>query len=254
MLKNHTKQPSEANSSRTLVFILILAAVFVLAAAGIYYAYRQEQKMRAVIGGTGDRTQAVADILARNASGTVAGDAADPARLLAEKAGRPSLGNPEAGLVIVEFADFECSVCHEEFYQIREFVNRHQNEVYYIYRHFPVKGNNSVYLAKASMCAFDQGKFWPLHDKLFLNQGQIESESAVSGAARQSGLDLSLFEKCLRDDKYRSLVFEDMNDAVNLGAQGTPTFFINGRKLEGAVKLADWESILIEYKELEKGN
>lgn len=253
MFGNNKKQQSDAPSGRIFVFLLILVAVVILAVVVIYYGFKQEYS-----GNSGDSAQSVIDSLSLNASGTMPLAASttvtDPIRRLAEKTGRPALGNPAAGLVIVEFADFECPVCYEEFYQIREFVNRHRSEVYYIYRHYPVNGNNSVYLAKASMCAYEQDKFWPLHDKLFLNQGQIESAAAVSDLVRQSGLAVSQFEQCMRDDKYRGLVFEDMNDAVNLGAQGTPTFFINGSKLEGVVKLVDWESILAKYKEISSNN
>lgn len=249
MPENHFSKVKNAPTGRIFIFLLILAAVLLLAAAGIYYGFRQAEQMRKVIGSPAGNTEAIIDSLAAGATSTAL---TDPIRQLAEKSGRPESGNPAAGLVIVEFADFQCPVCQEEFYQIREFVNRHQNEVRYIYRHYPVKGNNSIYLAKASMCAGEQDKFWTLHDKLFLNQDQIGSESAVSELARQSGLDLVKFGQCLQADQYRSLIFEDMNDAVNLGAQGTPTFIVNGSKLEGAVKLADWEKILEKFKSINK--
>ena len=249
MLENNPQKTRGASNGRILIFILILTAVIILVAAGIYYGLKQAKQMSEVIGRPEGNGAAALDHLADGATSTT-----DPIRQLAEKSGRPALGNPNAGLVIVEFADFECPVCQEEFYQIREFVNRHQAEVYYIYRHYPVKGNNSIYLAQAAMCADEQDRFWQLHDKLFLSQGQIESEEAVTEAARQSGADLIKFQQCLRADQYRTLIFEDMNDAISLGAQGTPTFFVNGSKLEGVVKLADWERILQKYKEISSGN
>jgi len=251
MPENNFSKVKNAPTGRIFIFLLILAAVLLLAAAGIYYGFRQAGQMREVIGRPAGNAAAVIDSLATGATSTAM---TDPIRQLAEKSGRPEFGNPAAGLVIVEFADFQCPVCQEEFYQIREFVNRHQKEVRYIYRHYPVKGNNSIYLAKVSMCAGEQDKFWTLHDKLFLNQDKIESESAVSELARQSGLDLGKLEKCLQADQYRTLIFEDMNDAVNLGAQGTPTFIINGSKLEGAVSLENWESILKKHQELKSKN
>ena len=253
MFKNANKQRFEGPAGRIYIFLLILIVVVIVAAVGIYFAYEQEQKMQEIVDVSGNKPQAIIDSSNSDVSGmalsTTSAAIADPVRLQAEKAGRPALGNPSAGLVIVEFADFECPVCHEEFYQIREFVNRHQDEVYYIYRHYPIIGDNSAYLARASMCAYDQGKFWPLHDKLFLNQGQIESEEAFTNIARQSGVDIAKFSQCMQSDKYGSLIFEDMNDAVNLNVAGTPTFFVNGNKLEGVISLADWEKILEKYKQ-----
>ncbi len=256
MFGKSKKQQRIAPGGRVFIFWLILVVIIILAVLGIYCAVLQEQKMQLVISSPADQFRSSAGLSETNtptlSAGVTSDTAADPTRRLAEKSQRPALGNAAAGLVIVEFADFQCPICHEEFYQIREFVNRHQNEVYYIYRHYAIIGDNSVYLAKASMCAYEQGKFWPLHDKLFLNQGQIESEAAVTDIARQSGVDIVKFDQCMQNDKYRGLVFEDMSDAVNLGVAGTPTFFVNGRKLEGAVTLADWEKILEKYKETKK--
>jgi len=260
MLGNNNNQSLPGGPrGRIFIILAVLILLVILSAGGIYYAVLQEQKMQSIINVSGGSLQTPAGSLKQNSSAALqiavsSTAVTDPLRLLAEKTGRPALGNPAAGLVIVEFADFECPICHDEFYQIREFVSRHSNEVYYIYRHYPIKGNNSMYLAKASMCANEQGKFWQFHDKLFIDQGQIESDTAVSDIAKQSGLSLPQFDQCQKADKYGSLIFEDMNDAVNLGAQGTPTFFVNGRKLEGEVTLADWEKILSKYEELNKGN
>lgn len=170
----------------------------------------------------------------------------DPARLTAEKSGRPELGNPGAGLVIVEFADFQCHNCQAEFPIIRQAVLSHKDSVRYIFRNYPVIDDNSSVLAKAGFCANDQGRFWQFHDRLYSIQGSLTA-NVVNDLARLSGIDLSAFSICLTSGKFDNMLREDILDAGALGVVGTPTFFINGNKLEGVVTAADWERIIAEF-------
>lgn len=173
----------------------------------------------------------------------------NPTRLAAEKIDRPHLGNTQAGLVIVEFADFACPICQREFYNIREFASQHQNDILYIYRFFPIEGELSSNLYKMALCAQEQNKFWQLHDRFFMSQAQLTTlENAIS-LAKQVGLNMNLLNSCMTADRYQALVAEDLKDAGTLGVQGTPTFFINGKKLEGAVTLENWQALFDKYKE-----
>ena len=167
-------------------------------------------------------------------------------RDLAEKIDRPSFGNAEAKVVIVEFSDFQCPVCQTEFPIIRKVMNNRQDEIFFIYRSFPTINENSILVAMASYCAWEQDKFWPLHDKLFLSgQNDFNRESLIA-IARQSGLDQQQFSVCLDEEKYLSRVLDDVKDAASLGVVGTPTFFINGNKLAGAISEEQWQQ-LIDY-------
>ncbi|MFA6594107.1 MAG: thioredoxin domain-containing protein [Candidatus Buchananbacteria bacterium] len=174
----------------------------------------------------------------------------DPARQKAEKTDRPYLGNINAKLVIVEFADFQCSVCQEEFSVIRTIANKYEQDILFIFRNYPVKGDDSMILAQAGYCAQEQGKFWPLHDRLFLQQGNFNNEEEFNAIIKASGLNLAKFNNCLTSLKYQSKVIEDIADALDLGARGTPTFYVNGKKLEGAVPLAKWEELIKLYKSI----
>jgi protein-disulfide isomerase len=69
-----------------------------------------------------------------------------------------------------------------------------------------------------------------------------------------SGVDWTKLEDCVNSQKYYNQILEDMADALDLGVRGTPTFFINGHKLEGAVSNEVWEQIISKYKELNKNN
>ena len=167
-----------------------------------------------------------------------------PQRQMAEKLNRPYLGQTDAKLVIVEFSDFQCPVCQAEFPIIREVVAKYQNQILYIYRQYPIINEKSVIVSQASLCAHEQGKFWAMHDRLFLSPSGEYSIEDLKNIAKQAGLKLEQFNNCLSTEKYKNMVLEDTQDGFTLGAKGTPTFFINGNKLSGLISKASWENLL----------
>jgi protein-disulfide isomerase len=171
-------------------------------------------------------------------------------RMLIERLDRPRLGNISANLVIVEFADFQCPACKKEFPIIREVVNRHLDDVLYIYRSYPVINDASSIISEASLCASEQGKFWQMHDRLFIDSDLLSDITNLNTIAQRAGLDINRFSQCVISGKYASWVSEDMNLAYDLGALGTPTFFINGHKVQGVVSGDQWESLIAKYKTL----
>jgi len=186
------------------------------------------------------------------ASTTVPVSSPDSNRRLAEKSGRPQLGNVSSSLVIVEFADFNCSACLAEFPIIRAISNRYAQDILFIFRNYPVIDQNSLMLAQAGLCAEEQEKFWPFHDRIFSNQGRISSLEGFQRIAVMSGLNWNQLQDCINKEKYKPQVMEDMQDALDLGSRGTPTFFVNGNKLEGPVSESVWEEIIAKHKELTK--
>ena len=94
--------------------------------------------------------------------------------------------------------------------------------------------------AMAAVCANSQGKFWHFHDKLFQNQKNFTNADLLS-LAGQSGLNMELFGPCLESAAVKSKVEKDWIDGATLGVSGTPSFFINGEKVEGAIPLEAWE-------------
>lgn len=176
----------------------------------------------------------------------------DQNRLIAEKPGRPQLGNASSSLVIVEFADFQCQTCLSEFPIIREISNAYAKDILFIFRNYPVIDQNSMMFAQAGLCANEQGKFWPFHDRLYAKQGQLATLEDFKQVAVMSGLDWNKLQACVNTEKYKAQLMEDMSDALDLGVRGTPTFFVNGKKLEGAITKAVWQEIIGKYKELIK--
>lgn len=173
-------------------------------------------------------------------------------RQLIEKMDRPRLGNASSSIVIVVFSDFECPICLEEFPIFRTITNKYANDILFIYRNYPVKGDNSAMMAQVGLCANEQGKFWQVHDKLFMNQGQMTNSEDFKKVVLSAGLNWTKLQACVDSAKYRDMVLADMADALDLGVLGTPTFFVNGTKLEGAVTLDNWEQIIKKAKELNK--
>lgn len=146
---------------------------------------------------------------------------------------KPPLGDANAPVTIVEFLDYKCGFCgrhHEQtFPQIKEnFVD--EGLVKYVVRDFPVVGGNKA--AEASRCAADQGMFWEYHDLLFSNQQA--SEAQYKAWAGELGLNQAEFDSCLDSGEKSSAVQADFSAGQEAGVTGTPGFFVNGVKINGA--------------------
>ncbi len=162
-----------------------------------------------------------------------------------ETADDPSIGPDNAPVSIVEFGDFECPYCHESFPIVRELMNTFEGKVRWQWRHFPLSDIHAQaqMASEASECAGSQGNFWGYHDKLFLNQPNF-SNSALIGYAIQLGLDQEKFSTCLTSRTYRDKIERDLTDGIKAGVSGTPTFFINGRKVPGVIPRDIFATIL----------
>lgn len=156
----------------------------------------------------------------------------------------PSIGPEGALLTIVEFGDFECPFCRKAYPDIRAFQAAHPNDVRIVWRDFPLLDVHAraQEVAEAAACANDQGKFWAYHDKLFENQGKF-GDAALIIYAQQIGLDLQTFNQCRASDAHLSEITGDLRDSITLGNTGTPTFFVNGQRIPGAVPRSLWEKM-----------
>jgi protein-disulfide isomerase len=158
----------------------------------------------------------------------------EPPRVAVESDG-PSLGPAEAAVTIVEFSDFQCPYCQRAIPVLKELRERYPNDVRVVYRHFPL---DSIHprarpAAEASLCAHDQGKFWPYHDKLFENSRAL-ADADLRRYAAELELDADRFERCIAERPHRGTVETDAAAANEAGVSGTPAFFVNGIFIEGA--------------------
>ncbi len=157
----------------------------------------------------------------------------------------PSLGRKDAPVTIVEFADFQCPFSKEASFVMRELALKYPEKIYYIYRDFPLTDLHPLArkAAEASECASDQGKFWEYHDKLYQNQSDLSQERLYQFAS-ELNLNTSLFRSCLDSGIYKDEVEKDYQDGLQAGVRGTPTFFINGVKIQGAIPKDIFEKLI----------
>ena len=161
---------------------------------------------------------------------------ADEAELYLNSQDDPFFGQKDALVKIVEFGDFQCPYCRQSFPVVREILSKYQNDIYFVYRDFPVISihQEALKAAEAAQCALEQEKFWPMHDKLFINQENL-SLTDLKVYAMEIGLDTAKFNGCLDSGKYSAEVIQDYEDGIGLGVIGTPTFFINGYRISGSI-------------------
>jgi protein-disulfide isomerase len=166
-------------------------------------------------------------------------------RKLVEDEISPRLGPKNAKIVIVEFADFQCPACQQEYAVVKKILNDYPGKFLFIFRNFPLVNERPKALdaALAAACAQEQGKFWELHDKLFTNQEEITDEVLKNLA---SSIDLSTvdFNTCLSSKKYLNKIEQDLRTGYAAGVRATPTFFINGYKIPGAITFPVFEKII----------
>ena len=166
-----------------------------------------------------------------------------------EAAQDPTFGSPSAPLRIVEFADFECPFSRDESLVVRELQARFPEKIYFIYRDFPLTDihPHAFRAAEAANCAHEQKKFWAMHDKLYQNAVRL-TDLDIKLYALEVGLDIARFNECFDGRKYKEEIEIDRADGVAAGVQGTPTFFINGKRIAGAIPMEVWEKILARVK------
>ena len=171
----------------------------------------------------------------------------DPPRqqieLLAEDRSRGPAGAP---VVIVEFSDFECPYCGRATSTLAALIERYPDEIRFVYKDFPLPNHpNAFKAAEAGHCAHDQGKFWEFHDRLFVAQEVLDVES-LKTYADELGLDAGEFSACLDDGRHAESVDREMAAGRGYGTTSTPTLFINGRPVFGALPLDVFDRIVRE--------
>ena len=127
---------------------------------------------------------------------------------------------------------------------LKEIEDKYKGKVRIAFKHLPLDfHNNAKPAAEASMAANEQGKFWEYHDKLFANQQQLDRAS-LEKYAQELGLNMGKFKAALDSGKYRKLVEDDARQAGQVGATGTPTFFVNGQSVVGAQPFSAFQPII----------
>jgi protein-disulfide isomerase len=152
-------------------------------------------------------------------------------------AGSPSRGPEDAPVVVIEFADFECPFCQKIAPELDALWDKRKDKVRLVYKFMPLGIHpHSEPAARAAIAAQDQGKFWEMHHQLFAN-GQHLEPSDIDGYAKAVGLDLDRFHADMDAPATTQRIAADKKLADDLGVQGTPTLFIDGKLYDSKVDL-----------------
>jgi len=156
------------------------------------------------------------------------------------------LGPVDAPITLVEYGDFQCPHCRRAHGILPRALKRMGDRTRFVFRHFPLAEShpNALHAAEAAESVAAQAgerAFWKMHDLLYDHQHdweQATSDAAILELARQAGANADVIAADLDEEKYEEHVKADFMSGVRSGVNGTPTFFINGRRFEG-----DWTTV-----------
>lgn len=147
-------------------------------------------------------------------------------------------GLSDAPLEMVEYGDYQCPHCGHAYPIIKKVQEELGDKLKFVFRNFPLSEvhPNAFAAAVAAEAAALQNKFWEMHDILFENQRALD-EVSLFGYAKKIGLDLQKFKDDIQDQELSGKVDNDFESGVRSGVNGTPSFFIKGKKYNG-----NWET------------
>lgn len=143
-------------------------------------------------------------------------------------------GPADAGVTLIEYADFECPYCREAHAVVVALEKRLAGRLRFVFRHFPLREMHphAEPAAEAAEAAAAQGKFWEMHDALFSDRHPLDT-AGLRAHAHDAGIpDLARFERETADERYGPVLDAAIENAEASGVEGTPMFFINGRPFE----------------------
>jgi protein-disulfide isomerase len=144
-------------------------------------------------------------------------------------------GAEEAPVTLVEYGDYECPYCGQAEVVVRELLLSFGDDLRYVWRHLPLNDvhPNAQAAAEAAEAAAAQGAYWEMHDMLLEHQDEMAPRD-LARYAEELGLDVARFQEELRRHERTGRVADDVSSADASGVTGTPTFFINGKRHQGA--------------------
>ena len=166
----------------------------------------------------------------------------------------PSIGPKDAPISVVEFSDFQCPFCRMAALSLHSVVNRYPGKIKVYFRNYPLDQacnptiQNTVHpsacsAAQVAYCAFRQSKFESIYETFFDKQASFLNTAPLE-VARPLGLDVSLLKTCMDSTEMNTAIARDISEATLLGITSTPTFFINGHRMEGAYPAEAWYLII----------
>ncbi len=152
--------------------------------------------------------------------------------------GFPMKGNKDAKVTIVEFADFQCPHCKHASEMVKSILKKYGDKVKLVFLDFPINPSGiSRKVAEGAVCADQQGKYWEFHGLAFDKQATLTTNSPGE-IAKELKLDMAKFDACLASAESKAKVAKGEEEGRKVGVQGTPAFYINGRRMQGGDEAA----------------
>jgi protein-disulfide isomerase len=161
-------------------------------------------------------------------------------------------GGNSKKVVLIEYGDYQCPACGQYYPLLKEVEKKYGQDISFQFRNFPLSQihQNAMAGARAAEAASNQNKFWEMHDALYDSQKQWESLSDPSSffeqLAQQLNLDMTKYKQDFASAQVNAVINADINEATKIGANSTPTFVINGKKVEENPRDLDGFGKLIE--------
>jgi protein-disulfide isomerase len=169
----------------------------------------------------------------------------------------PSFGPKDAPVTIVEFSDFQCPYCRVGAMTLKGVLDRYPTQVRVVFRAYPLDPScNSMVqhsmhpvacdAARTAFCAIQQGKFENVYEYFFEHQSDFSTtgEGLPAQMAAKAGVDPNALSSCTGSPAIQTAIAKDIEDGNHLGVQSTPTFFLNGHKIEGVYPVPAWNAMI----------
>ncbi len=161
-------------------------------------------------------------------------------------------GSTTTGVVLIEYGDFECPACGQYYPIVKQVYETYKDRITFQFRHFPLVQihQNAFAASRAVEAAGKQGKFFEMHDMLYENQTSWRNTSnAISffdTYAQQLGLDIAKYKQDFASEEINDAINADMREGQNAGATSTPTFVLDGKKIENPRDLEGFNKLIEE--------
>jgi protein-disulfide isomerase len=198
------------NKTKWIIFAVVVMAIF----GGIIWVSKSNQKAF-----TGDASKVITE-------GTISDNV---------------FGKKDSKVVLIEYGDYQCPGCGAMYQPIKELTTKYKDKIAFIFREFPLTNihQNALAAATAAEAAGRQGKYYEMHDLLYENQDSWKDapldkrEAVFVNYAKMLGLDENKFKTDLSSKDISDKIARDRSAGNKIGAESTPTFVINGQKLDG---------------------
>ena len=231
-MSKNTNSPSRHRSDNTVLFLVLLPVVFLL---GLFTGY-------SLWGGK----VPVAEQPTVAAQAPVIQQPTQAIRYSVDVDDDPALGPVDAPITIIEFSDYQCPFCkrwHDEV--LDRLMANYPDQIRFVYRDFPLTSIHpgAMPSAEAANCAGEQDAYWEYYRAIFTNLYNMDT-AGLSQYAVDLGLDTEAFTACMEENRYQAEVEADMQYAISIGVQSTPTFFVNGIMVVGALPYESFKQII----------